>query len=114
MFVSGSTEDNAESERKANVVGKRIAEARSAKKLSLSAFAELLTEYGVAVGRSAVYKWETGVTIPSAYQLLAGVSRSTLNNARHRGGQLSVDTIERLCAALDITLGEFFTPPECS
>ena len=62
---------NAESERKANVVGKRIAEARSAKKLSLSAFAELLTEYGVAVGRSAVYKWETGVTIPSAYQLLA-------------------------------------------
>ena len=62
---------NAERERKANIVGKRIAEARSAKKLSLSAFAELLTEYGVSVGRSAVYKWETGVTIPSAYQLLA-------------------------------------------
>lgn len=62
---------NAEWERRANIVGKRIAEARNAKKLSLSAFAGLLTDYGVAVGRSAVYKWETGVTIPSAYQLLA-------------------------------------------
>jgi len=48
----------------------------------------------------------------TVYQIskLAGVSRSTLNNARLRGGQLSVDTIERLCAALGITLGEFFTP----
>ena len=28
--------------------------------------------------------------------------------ARNRGGQLSVDTIERVCCALGITLSEFF------
>lgn len=50
----------------------------------------------------------------TVYQVskLAGVSRSTLNNAKTRGGQLSVDTIERLCAALGITLRDFFTAPE--
>ena len=50
----------------------------------------------------------------TVYQIskLAGVSRSTLNNARHRGGQLSVDTIERLCTALDITLSKFFESPD--
>lgn len=62
---------NAEQEKSENVVGRRIAEARNAKKLSLSAFCELLSQYGVEVGRSAIHKWEMGVTVPSAYQLLA-------------------------------------------
>ena len=62
---------NAEWERSRNIIGRRIAEARDAKKLSLSGFSELLTEYGVTVGRGAVYKWETGITVPSGYQLLA-------------------------------------------
>ena len=43
---------------------------------------------------------------------LSNMSHSTLANAKSRGGQLSVDTIERLCNALGITLAEFFTPPE--
>jgi len=43
---------------------------------------------------------------------LAEVSHSTLANARSRGGQLSVDTIERLCRVLGITLREFFTLPD--
>ena len=38
------------------------------------------------------------------------IPRSTLSNAGKRGGQLSVDTIERICSAMGITLGEFFTP----
>lgn len=36
------------------------------------------------------------------------VSPSTLRNTRRRGGELKVETIERICAALGITLSEFF------
>ena len=44
------------------------------------------------------------------YQLakLSGVSPSTLRNTKRREGQLKIDTIERICAALGITLSEFF------
>ena len=38
----------------------------------------------------------------------SGVSNSTLKNARNRNHQLSVDTIERLCVGLGITMSEFF------
>lgn len=38
----------------------------------------------------------------------SGVSSSTLKNARTRNHQLSVDTIERLCMGLGITMSEFF------
>ena len=46
----------------------------------------------------------------SLYQAakLSHLSRSTLTNARDRGGQLSVDTIERVCEGLGLTLAEFF------
>ena len=44
------------------------------------------------------------------YQLakISDVSSSTLRNTKRREGQLSIDTIERICAALGITLSEFF------
>lgn len=50
----------------------------------------------------------------SLFQLArnSGVSYSTLKNAEDRGGQLSVDTIERLCTGLGITMAEFFTESE--
>lgn len=46
----------------------------------------------------------------SLYQLsqLSGVSYSTVKTTEKRGGQLKVDTIERICHALGITMGEFF------
>lgn len=49
----------------------------------------------------------------SLYQLSqrSGVSYSTIKTTEKRGGQLKVDTIERICAALDISLSEFFTEP---
>ena len=50
---------------------------------------------------------ERNLTLYQASKL-SDVPRSTLNNARKRGGQLSVDTIERLCVALGITLSELF------
>ena len=44
------------------------------------------------------------------YQLakISDVSPSTLRNTTRREGQLKIDTIERICAALGITLSEFF------
>lgn len=44
------------------------------------------------------------------YQLsqVSGVSYSTVKTTEKRGGQLKVDTIERICEALGITMSEFF------
>jgi transcriptional regulator with XRE-family HTH domain len=44
------------------------------------------------------------------YQLSqkSGVSYSTIKTTEKRGGQLKVDTIERICAALGIPLSTFF------
>lgn len=40
---------------------------------------------------------------------MSGIAYSTINTAQRRGGQLKIDTIERICDALDIPLSEFFT-----
>ncbi len=44
------------------------------------------------------------------YQLSrrSGISYSTIRATEKRGGQLSVDTIERICEALRISMSEFF------
>ena len=44
------------------------------------------------------------------YQLtrLSGISHSTIKTTEKRGGQLKIDTIERFCDALGISLSEFF------
>ncbi len=39
---------------------------------------------------------------------MSGIPYPTLRNCETRGGQLSVDTIEKLCCGLGITLSEFF------
>lgn len=39
----------------------------------------------------------------------SGLNHSTFANTVMRGGQLKVETIERLCAGLNITLPEFFS-----
>ena len=38
----------------------------------------------------------------------SGISYSTIKTAEKRGGQLKIDTIERICEALGITLSAFF------
>ena len=47
----------------------------------------------------------------SLYQLarMSGVSYSTVKTTEKRGGQLTVDTIERICAALQISMSDFFS-----
>lgn len=44
------------------------------------------------------------------YQLsrLCGISFSTIQTTKKRGGQLKIDTIERICDALGISLSVFF------
>lgn len=37
------------------------------------------------------------------------VPYSTLKNTEQRSGQLTVDTIERICLGLDIPMSQFFT-----
>lgn len=39
---------------------------------------------------------------------LSGLNYSTIKTTERRNGQLSVDTIERICAAMGITLADFF------
>lgn len=40
--------------------------------------------------------------------LLSGISFSTIQTTKKRGGQLTVDTIERICNGLDIPMTRFF------
>lgn len=50
------------------------------------------------------------------YQLakISDVSPSTLRNTKRREGQLKIDTIERICVALGITLSEFFAEQDAA
>lgn len=52
----------------------------------------------------------------SLYQVAqaSGVSYSTISSAGRRGGELTVDTIERLCKAMGISLSDFFKEPIAS
>ena len=43
---------------------------------------------------------------------MSGVAYSRIKMAESRNTQLSVDTIERICNALGITLSEFFAEPK--
>ncbi len=54
---------------------------------------------------------ERGISMYKLSQL-CGISYSTLKNANARNGQLSLDSIERICLTLDIPLYEFFMSDE--
>lgn len=58
-------------EREDNIVGKRLYEARKRHSLSMQAAVERLRAYDVTVSKTALQKWEQGLTTPSPYQLLA-------------------------------------------
>lgn len=69
--LSATNVYNAAKEHEENYVGKKIAEARKKKGLSLNAFSEFLNDYGLAIQRQGLGKWELGIAVPNAYQLLA-------------------------------------------
>ncbi len=62
---------DAAEEKAANVIGRRIAEARKQKGLSLAAFSRNLERFGVKISTGGAGKWETGASVPNAYQLIA-------------------------------------------
>ena len=41
--------------------------------------------------------------------VICDIPYSTLKNTERRNGQLTVDTIERICEGLGITMSEFFS-----
>ena len=55
----------------ANMVGEKLRAARKASGMTLSELSEALREYGVLIKTPSVNHWETGETVPNAYQLLA-------------------------------------------
>ena len=46
--------------------------------------------------------------------LLCGISYNTLKSTAERNGQLTVDTIERICLGLRMPMSEFFVNAERS
>ena len=64
LFSVAEAKDN-------NLIGKKLHEERKAMKLSLDEVSARMEKYGIYIKKSALSKWETGTTIPSAYQMLA-------------------------------------------
>ena len=62
---------NAVAERSENVIGSRIADGRKKLGWNLGILSEALKEYGVDLTKASINKWETGDSIPNAYQFLA-------------------------------------------
>lgn len=62
---------NAPGEREKNIVGLRLLEARKVRDWTLADLCERLRDFGVETTRSSISKWETGATVPNAYQLVA-------------------------------------------
>ena len=71
LFRPSRTLYNADTERKKNIVGLRIAEARHSAGMSLKDFSTHLEQYGIYVSAGGINKWEIGNCSPNAYQLLA-------------------------------------------
>ena len=62
---------DAAEERRENVIGRKIAAARKLRGLTLADFSDYMSGFGVSVGKGGAGKWETGETVPNAYQLVA-------------------------------------------
>lgn len=71
VYADHTVRYNAAEEKQQNVIGRRIAEARRHKGMSLALFAEYLCRFGLHVSPKSIGKWETGASVPNAYQLLA-------------------------------------------
>ena len=62
---------NAAKEKEQNTIGARIAEARKRRGMTLADLSSSLEALGIKASRAAASKWETGETVPNAYQLVA-------------------------------------------
>ena len=62
---------NVQEEQRENAVGRRIAQLREEKGLSLADFSARLRSMGISLDRTTLGKWEKGNSTPNAYQLIA-------------------------------------------
>ena len=62
---------DAAAEKAENIIGLRISEARRKKGMSIAAFSAYLENFGVRITTGGAGKWETGDSVPNAYQLIA-------------------------------------------
>ena len=62
---------NAKTAKESNLIGRRIAANRKRQHLTQSELIKRLAVYGVEIQQGAVTKWETGLTTPTAYQIIA-------------------------------------------
>ena len=62
---------NAKTAKDSNTIGKKIAEHRKRQHLTQGELIQRLIGYGVEVQQGAITKWETGMTTPTAYQIIA-------------------------------------------
>lgn len=62
---------NAKQAKQNNIIGRKIADHRKRKHLTQGELIKRLTVYGVEVQQGAITKWETGMTTPTAYQMIA-------------------------------------------
>jgi len=62
---------NAKTAKETNTIGRRIAEHRKRQHLTQGELIKRLTAFGVEVQQGAITKWETGMTTPTAYQIIA-------------------------------------------
>ncbi len=62
---------NAKKAKESNIIGKKIAEHRKTQHLTQGELIKRLIVYGVEVQQGAITKWETGMTTPTAYQMIA-------------------------------------------
>ena len=88
-------------EQKRNAVGRRIAELREEKGLSLAGFAEQLKAMGINLDRTTLGKWETGRSTPNAYQLIAvskffGIDTTDFFTSRPAKGTLSPEGMKKV------------------
>ncbi len=58
-------------ERSDNVIGRRISQARKRRGYSLARYSEVLAAYGIRITPAGINKWEVGLSVPNAYQLIA-------------------------------------------
>lgn len=71
---------DAEKERSENYIGRRIADARRMKNYSQGDLSTLLEKCGVSITTRGLRKWESGETVPSAYQLMALCTTLEIND----------------------------------
>ena len=62
---------NVEQAMSSNLIGRKLHEERRLRGMTLDDVCLMLKDYGLTLQRGAISKWETGVTNPNAYQLMA-------------------------------------------